>query len=347
MRYFAKANKWLIILGGIALFGLFLISAMVKPPVSISGSDNVHDVLAQLGKKETANLAGTSLSNVSIDAGRKMALEGISIDGKGKRYPKLGNHFVCTSCHNIVKESDDLNNIDPKVRLEYAVRQNLPFLQGSPLYGLVNRTTFYNGDYIKKYGDLASKAHNSIRESIQLCAIECSQGRRLRPWEIESILAYLWTLQLKIEDLNLSEDELREIGKAINDKENIEEAIALIESRYRKDSPATFGTPPPDLRKGYDLKGNPDNGKMIFELGCLHCHQGQRYSFLELDNSNFTFKYLRKHLKRHNRFSFYWVSRYGTQPRPGKKAYMPQYTKEKMSDQQLEDLRAYIDKMAE
>jgi len=326
--------------------GVVSISADNREEVNIAGDDSVHDVLAQLGEKETKNLSSTSLPDVSAEAGRRMVLEGFSQDGNGKKFAKLSNHFVCTSCHNIVKENDDLTSIDPQERLEYAKSNNLPFLQGSPLYGLVNRASFYNGDYVKKYGNLAKAAHNNIREAIQLCAVECAQGRRLKPWELESVLTYLWTLELKIKDLGLSDSELITVEKAINEGSGQKEAVALLQSKYRKDSPATFGRPPDDMAKGYDYEGDPVNGQAIYQLGCQHCHENQRYSFFELDDSKLSFDYLQKHLKRHRRFSFYWVSRYGTKPKPGKKAYMPQYTEERMSDQQLEDLRAYIDQEA-
>ena len=44
--------------------------------------------------------------------------------------------------------------------------------------------------------------------------------------------------------------------------------------------------------------------------------------------------------------SIYQVIRYGTPPKGGKEAYMPQYTAEKMSDQQMADLRAFIESEA-
>lgn len=326
--------------------GVISISALRKNEVIVNVDDSVHQVLAQLGEKESKNIGVPSMPMVSAEAGERMVLEGFSIDGKGKRYAKLSNHFVCTSCHNIQKETEDLTLIDPQERLEYAKANNLPFLQGSSLYGIVNRASFYNGDYVKKYGDLAKKANKDIREAIQLCAIECAQGRKLKPWELESILAYLWKLELKIDDLNLTDTEMKTVQDAINNDKDQESAIALLQSKYRKDSPATFGRPPDDMLKGYEYEGNADNGRTIYELSCQHCHENQRYSFFELDDSKMTFDYLQKHMKRHRRFSFYWVSRYGTKPIPGKKAYMPHYTEERMSDQQLEDLRAYIDMKA-
>ena len=278
--------------------------------------------------------------------GRQLFHEGFASRKSGKRVKRLSKHFVCTSCHNVEKEFNDLSQNNSQKRLDYAAQNQLPFLQGSPMYGVVNRTSFYNGDYYKKYGNLVDVARNNLRESIQLCAVECAQGRKLKDWEIEALLAYLWTLGLEIEDLNLQGEDLQLIENAMLDKNKSAEAISLIKSKYMDHSPATFTTPPSSFAEGYSLQGIPENGKKIYELGCLHCHKDGRYSFLNLDNSKYSFKYLHNHVDSYGHSSIYQVGRYGTPPRPGKKAYMPQYTQEKMTDQQMEDLRAYISQEA-
>jgi mono/diheme cytochrome c family protein len=53
-----------------------------------------------------------------------------------------------------------------------------------------------------------------------------------------------------------------------------------------------------------------------------------------------------KEARTYHPHSMYQVIRYGTPPKSGKRAYMPQYTSEKMSDQQVADLRAYIESRA-
>ncbi|NJK82889.1 MAG: hypothetical protein HC912_02810 [Saprospiraceae bacterium] len=191
---------------------------------------------------------------------------------------------------------------------------------------------------------MVKAARNNIREAIQLCAVECAQGRRLEDWEVESILAYLWTIGLKISDLNVSAEELKRINEAINNASKNEELIAILKSKYRQGMPATFAAPPEDRQQGFTaLQGNPENGRKIYDLGCKHCHEGMRYSFFELDDAQNTFQFLDRHLPRYTRYSMYQVTRYGTPPLPGKGAYMPQYTLEKMNNQQVEDLRAYIE----
>ncbi|HHB52426.1 MAG TPA: cytochrome c, partial [Saprospiraceae bacterium] len=232
---------------------------------------------------------------------------------------------------------------DPETRLPYVAAQGVPFLQGTTFAGIVNRTKFYNGDYQKKYGDLVFKTRDNIREAIQLCAVACSQGRELKDWELESILAYFWELEWKMGDLDLSDSDYEMIAKAMQGgtKEKAE-AARLIHTKYLDYSPATFIAPPENRREGNKLEGNVENGKLIYDLSCLHCHADERYSFFELDHSQYSFEFMDKHFPKYDRYSAYQVIRWGTSPATGKKAYMPNYTLEKMSRQQIEDLRAYI-----
>ncbi|MEL7123192.1 MAG: c-type cytochrome [Bacteroidota bacterium] len=321
----------------------FLSSMAIRETFFVLEDDeSITQVLEKLGQPVTANRVNNEIPGVSAESGRDLVLYGIATDINGKKTSRQSKHFVCTTCHNVEREDPDLRYTDPQARLLYVRDKGLPFLQGSALYGAVNRTTFYNDDYIKKYGDLVKEAKNSIRAAIQLCAVECSQGRPLEDWELESVLAYLWEIDLKVKDLNLNENQKSQIAKAVNDNSNQTAAIELIESMYLKKSPATFVDPPADRKKGYELQGDADNGQLLYEQSCLHCHEGGRYAMFKLDHSNFSLKHLDKHFSRYTRYSTYQVSRYGTSPINGKRAYMPNFTLEKMSNQQLEDLRAYV-----
>jgi len=339
-----------IILVSSLIFATILLTSFYiqeKEVFEVKKSDKVSEVLEKLGERPIQHQPNLKLSGASAKAGADLALKGITKNKRGKKTKKQSRHFVCTSCHNTVKEDPDLRYTNPQARLEYANKNGLPFLQGTSLYGIVNRTSFYNGDYDKKYGKLVDKARNNIREAIQLCAVECAQGRKLKPWELESVLAWLWTMELKMEDLNLSEENYNSINASLNgDVRSQDKSIDLIKSHYLQGSPASFTYPPDDRKKGYELKGNPENGKLVYELSCQHCHKDKRYSYFNLDNSKSTFQYLKKHFPKYSRYSVYQVGRYGTPPMNGKKAYMPQYTQEKMSDQQMEDLRAYIEQQA-
>jgi mono/diheme cytochrome c family protein len=313
-----------------------------KPPIPIEEL-TIIEALNQLGDVTLdGQLADRSVKGVSVEAGKSFVLNGYGIKPNGNKTSRISRHFECTACHNIEREDPDLTSIDPQARLSYVIDKGIPFLQGTTLYGLINRTSFYNGDYEKKYGDLVEKARNNVREAIQLCATECSQGRKLKKWELESILAFMETIQIKIADLDLNTDEVQLIRSAIEEGSPSSEAVDLIKSKYMAYSPAHFIDPPPNRKEGNGLKGNPENGKKIYKNSCLHCHKNQRYSFFRLDDSPLTIKHLAHHFEKYTRHSVYQVGRYGTSPLTLKKAYMPQYTEEKMSRQQMEDLRSYL-----
>ena len=309
-------------------------------------SESVADVLEKFGQATPAKKPDYSIEGVSARVGEDIVKKGFSKleDQKGSK--RQSKHFICTSCHNTVREDPNLIYDDPQARLIYTNQNDLPFLQATTLYGAVNRETYYNGDYEKKYGDLVKPARNDIREAIQLCATECAQGRELDSWELESILAYLWEIDLKMTDLNLTEIELQSIESALKNNVLREEGAKFIKSKYLSGSGATFVEPPADRKAGTGLEGNSSNGKLIYENSCLHCHYQKRYSFLHLDNNKMSFKHLDKKAEGYSRHSIYQVVRYGTYSKYGKKSYMPNYTMERMSDQQLADLREYIKEQA-
>ncbi len=332
--------KYIIIAVGL-LYGFWI--GVQKEVTKITGEETVQEVLDALGDAPSPNLPNKLLPGASAEIGESLVKFGKSQNLSGGNTMRQSRHFVCTSCHNVERESAYLNIEDPEERLAFTHEKGLPFVQGSPLFGIVNRTKFYNGDYEKKYGDLVDKARNNIREAIQLCAVECSQGRALKDWEIESILMYMWTIGLTMNDLQWTEQELDLVDNALSDGKDRAAAISVIKSKYLDHAPATFGTPPSNYKEGMpDIEGNPVNGKIIYEDGCLHCHAKNEYSHYRLDNESLTFKQLANRMKYYDERSMYHVSRYGTKPKFGKRAYMPQYTEEKMSDQQLEDLRAYV-----
>lgn len=325
---------------------IFVISAfrLTEPP--LTPDYPVARLLEVFGDTPLSHKPNTNLARVSVERGRDIVIEGFS-DVDKKKSKTQSKHFTCIACHNVEMEDPDLANPDPEARLKYAKENDLPYLQGSTLYGIVNRTSFYNGDYVKKYGDLVEPTRHDLREAIALCATECSQGRPLKKWEMESVLAYLWTIDLKLGDLNITDDEMQLINQAFNSGNNRAEAIKLIKSKYLDHSPATFVDPPENRQEGYQLEGNAGNGQLIYELSCQHCHLNHPFSYLTLDNDALTFKHLLHKAGEYSPHSIYQVVRYGTSPAGGDEAYMPLYPEEKMTNQQMADLRAYIEVMAQ
>ncbi len=304
-------------------------------------------LLKALGTKYDTRAPDMNIKGVSARVGEDIVKNGFSKGKETRKSRRQSKHFVCTSCHNTQREDPDIAVLDPQARLEYVTLKGLPFLQATTLWGAINRETFYNDDYVLKYGALVEPARNDIRQAIQLCAIECAQGRKLKDWELESILAYLWKIEVKVGDLGLTNSEKAQIQMALDGDGHKEEAIDLIQSKYTRYSPATFVYPPEDRAKGTGLTGNPDNGKLIYENSCLHCHYKKKYSFMNLDKNKMSFTHLKAKMSTYHPHSIYQVIRWGTYSKHGKKSYMPRYTKERMSNQQLADLRAYIVRQAE
>jgi len=326
-------------------FSIALVITIMAFAVSVPSmvaSKSVASVEEALGKSFDAKQPNYQMKGVSAKVGEDIVKHGISKRPGERRSKRQSRHFVCTSCHNVEQEDPNLAFPTPEARLNYTVEKGIPFLQATTLYGAVNRNTFYNGDYEKKYGDLVKAARNDIRGAIQLCAVECAQGRKLKDWEIESVLAYLWTIDLKVDDLLLSGSEKDVLAAAERGEGDKKMALKVIEAKYVDKSEATFLSPPVDRKKGVGLKGDPQNGKRLYDNSCLHCHYQQKYSFLHLDNGSFSLNHLNNKAETYNRHSIYQVARYGTFSKYGKKSYMPRYTEERLSDQQLADLRAYF-----
>lgn len=332
----------------IFLIGTFIVCASLIVPSENELSDlRVAKVLAILGDEGPDHYPNTKEFGVSAKRGEALVKKGFSSRPGGGKTRKQSKHFVCTSCHNVEKEDPDLRYNDPQKRLEYTNDKGLPFLQGTSLYGAVNRESFYNDDYFKKYGELVTPARNNIRASIQLCAVECAQGRKLKKWELESILAYLWTIDLKLSDLSFENGELDYVYAALDNEADQDSAVEIVKSKYLTSSAAHFTTAGASMDLTKNIVGNPDNGKMIYDNSCMHCHADRKYSFFNLDYDKLTFKHLAKKAHGYGRHSLYQVTRYGVYSRSGKRSYMPQYPIEKMSDQQLMDLRAYIEQQAD
>ena len=321
---------------------LFTLLAFAGRPTTlpvVDGETFVHDALRSLGVPERADVTVRPVNGASAEVGRQLVLEGVRPRG-GQQSP----HFKCTSCHNVVKEDPVLNSPDPVSRLAYAEEHDLPFLPGTTLWGAVNRETYYNADYEKKYGDLVKNARRDLRGAIQLCATECAQGEELNEVEMESVLAFLHTIGLKLNDLPGNAPQPDRINRALDRNDDNSALIAEIRKSYLLASPATFVLPPEDRKAGYLTGRDPDlaAGKAIYQRACLHCHEDQRYSFFELAENQFHYEFITKHFPRYTRYSTYQVTRYGTSPIPGKRAYMPHYTAERMTNGQIDDLRAYL-----
>ena len=169
-------------------------------------------------------------------------------------------------------------------------------------------------------------------------------------WEIDAVLAYYWSLELKMNEIDLTESDWKKLQKDGNDATKKEATIAWLKSKYATTSPAHFYDSPKDKSKGYEgtKPGNPEIGKDIYELSCVFCHKANKgVSHYILDDSKMSFQHLKNKMFRNSHMSIYQLIPYGTYAIPGHRPYMPHYPMERMTKQQVEDLRAYIVQQAE
>lgn len=322
-----------------------LTASMWVQPVSYDGQTPVSSILMALGDAAPSHYVGTQDAE-KIEKGKDLVTSG-GPWMNGKVEYRLSNYFVCIDCHNIQPEAPFADDNDPDSRLQFAKEFNQAYLPGSTLYGITNRTSWFNGDHEKKYGkELIDPARHDLKNAIQLCSKECSVGRELTDDEMESMLHFLNAIELKLKDLNLSGDELAQISKVGQSEEEKAASIKLIKSKYLEGYPATFAEEIPTKERKMGKEGNLENGKWIYEKSCLHCHSPQKTitdrTLFGSEKDQKDFKWLASYFKKSNGGSIYWITRHGTASKDHIPQYMPIYSQEKLSNAQLEDLAAYI-----
>jgi cytochrome c len=340
-------------LGGIVLVSANAVNDMATADEEIttapsaaydfSADSPIAEVLFALGESRPLHYT-TNSDTAAIRMGRELVEDGRTIGPDGKRTRRQSKHFVCTNCHNTEREDADLKVANPDARLRYTAKNNIPFLQGTTFWGMVNRETWYNDDYLRKYGDLVRSSRDTLVNAIHLCTIECSQGRPFKAWEMDAVMAYLYTLQMKLSDIDMLASHYDKLNEVLNgsDQQAKTDAIGWIKSQYLTKSPATFMYPQSAEHRKNGEGSDPVNGKLVYDNSCKTCHKPGGVTSFVLDDTKMTFKKLERSFGAHTNFSTYQITRKGTYAVPGYHPYMPHYTKERMSDKQLEDLNAYI-----
>lgn len=319
--------------------GIFFIPAESIEP-KFSEKSSLTEVLIALGDKKPLHYTDEKSPEL-IKQGFEIVTKGRTIGPDGKKSGLQSKYFTCIDCHNVMMEDPDLRKSDPEARLKYADKNNIPFLSGTTFYGMVNREHWYNDDYQIKYGDLVKPSKDTLVNAIHLCTVECSQGRAFESWELEAVMAYLYSIEYKLEDLKFTKEDYTKLNTFKIGEKN-KELIKWVKSFYLQYSPATFLDPLSEDERGYGVKGNAENGKLIYEISCMQCHAPGRVTNYTLDQGTIDLNHLKNNMKGHNHFSLYNITRKGTYALPGYRPYMPNYTLERLSHQQLEDLAAYI-----
>ena len=301
---------------------------------------SVSDVLDLLDEPKPIHYL-SSIDADSAKMGEELVKFGKLSDGSNSRISK---YFVCTDCHNLQLETDDPSDESPERVLTYSKKNNVPFLPASTFYGMFNKEHWYNGDYSKKYGDLVEPTRDTLFNAIQLCATQCSQGREMEDWEIRSVIHYYKSIELKVNDLVFSKEEYQLFSTGlVSGMKN--KALKSLKSKYNQINDAHFGTSSIPEIEGYEP--SLENGGYIHNGGCLHCHAvGRNITNFDLDDDKLTHKFLMSKKNKYNSFSISHITRYGTYAISGRRQYMPMYSFENMSDEQMLDLLFYIETRA-
>lgn len=325
-------------------------SPAAPPPDPLDPALSLSQLRSRLG--EAAPLHWVEPTEELVRQGRELVVDGRTTDARGRPSRVASPGFLCIDCHNVQREDPDLRVADPEARLDYVAETGQPFLPGTTLWGAVDRTSWFNGDYVRKYGSLVEPANRSLREAVLLCAAECSQGRIMEDWELDAILAYLWTLEITLGDLDLDEAGLNLLAHAVSDPDLHQEARELLDAAYLTAAPATVRQEPADKGAGYGNEGDPARGELLYRKSCLTCHEatpgdkrGVRGTF-PLDAGKRTIAMLWRKRTSSTNLSFHKVITHGTRPYGVPMAYMPFFTKERMSDQQVDDLMAWFEAAA-
>ena len=135
----------------VVVISTFVIFINFKIDDSIHKLTTVESVLNKIGQGPALHVSFVSTPEL-IASGKEIVENGVTTIN-GKKTSKQSKHFSCRSCHNSEREDLDIGNPNPTDRLKYAIDHKLPFLQATTFWGIVNRESWYNGDYVKKYGD--------------------------------------------------------------------------------------------------------------------------------------------------------------------------------------------------
>jgi len=339
-----KVLKYIVVVFFLIVSVAFTYSSYNKEIERFTKLDSLYYVLQTLGDPSVSHQID-SINPELIATGKDLVTKGFSKNRDGKKSKRISKHYVCTSCHNIEREDPDLRDaLNPQKRLEYCKENDLPFLQGTTLWGIVNRESWYNDDYVQKYGELVTEARSDLAASTQLCATECSQGRVLEDWELKAILAYYWSIEIKLGDLALPSDLFDRLNALPTSEKEKRELITDLKKLYSQKSSAHFITEKEEKFIIDTLPvGNPINGELIYDISCKSCHKPNGVSLMTLNSSKVTKKEFTRNLNTGNHFDLYYIAREGTHPIEGHKPYMPYYPIERLSSQQLKDLVSFLD----
>jgi len=336
----------------ILIITLLLISSLARANASWNEETPVWAALEFFGNsvpQPLENSRALARDALAVEKGRQLIELGKLDEAEGV---PISEHYRCNDCHNTKADAVGFSAY-PEGRLP-ALSEDMVMSQGSSFKGIVNREAWYNGIWGIKYGsygEIFGVASRNLPKAVELCSSICSQGRVLSEQERELILAFFWSLELKLSDLSFDQQdfELLEMyknkyQKAVEDQSKFKvvlqaSATQFLKDKYAQTSPAVQGDSSIDVATG----GSAVNGKRVYEKACHQCHGAQAKHIKIPDGKGVT-----PILNAYQRGALVHFIRNGTlRGSDDEFSYMPFFTQQRLSDGQVVDLAAYLRELIE
>lgn len=276
--------------------------------------------------------------------------------------------YTCSACHNITREDYNLTRQDSDNRFALIEVSSTPLrmVQGTTLWAVVNRRTFYNGHYSKYNGlpipvdshpspetitcnageDCRPWRNDSLADAIQVCGFYCSEGEGfLAKWELLSLLTFMWDIELRLADVDSANETKDRVAKVLLHRSAYSAEIVRIHEQilnlaYLSAAGATKREIPPAFQKSRfhkpgkkartALQADANTGERLYALACVGCHfDGSEVSDSWGVDLGLSESYFHQVLA---------DGKHATSRRP----YMPEFTNERLSPVQATLILAYL-----
>ncbi|MEM6916631.1 MAG: cytochrome c, partial [Verrucomicrobiota bacterium] len=256
---------------------------------------------------------------------------------------KLSEYFFCADCHSSEREQSLLSDSPSAAELlHFAHEKELPLLPGPTFAGITNRDAFFESEMATSL-DSPSGVNSSLEKAVQFCSTTLAQGRQLNALEMQSVLAYLHSLEWRVGDLGFRGADLAELKRRSLNPREYRSIRDDLRKRFPTRAKSTQGELPADSGSGYASRAtrDPKRGDLVWSRACLHCHGAEGASPHFFGDRDSTWEKLQRLFEDG---TVYLHIREGSKRESG--VHMPPYPDEKLGEQEIEDLRAFIELQA-
>ncbi|MFT4834080.1 MAG: hypothetical protein ACI8WP_000837 [Flavobacteriaceae bacterium] len=119
-------------------FSLCSLGMLLLANDTISNDQPVAELLFDWGESKPDHYLEL-ITPEMVQRGEDIIKLGRTIGPDGKRSKYVSKYYACTICHNVKRKEADLTKVDQDARLDYAIANKVPYLQGSTFWEIVNR----------------------------------------------------------------------------------------------------------------------------------------------------------------------------------------------------------------